>query len=142
MGKTLKTFMVVTDVGFLIYWLITWLHLVPKEYLYKNYDNELMVAWNVSFVPLDLLISCTGLLSMYFFRRNKGLWQPLCIISLTLTFCSGLQAIAFWAIQMDLDWFWWIPNLFLMIYPLFFLPGIMKFGGENDERKDHSSLGG
>lgn len=63
--------MVITDVGFLIYWLVTWLHLVPDEYLYKDYNNEIMMAWNISFVPLDLLISLTGLLSMYFLKRIR-----------------------------------------------------------------------
>ncbi|MEK4063490.1 MULTISPECIES: DUF5360 family protein [Paenibacillus] len=128
MTKPLKLLMVITDVGFLIYWLVTWLHLVPDEYLYKDYNNEIMMAWNISFVPLDLLISLTGLLSMYFFKKNKGQWLPLCLLSLSLTFCSGLQAIAFWAIRLDLDWSWWVPNLFLMVYPLFFLPSIMKKG--------------
>ncbi|MCE3198221.1 DUF5360 family protein [Paenibacillus sonchi] len=126
MTKLLKLLMVITDAGFLIYWLVTWLHLVPDEYLYKDYDNEIMMAWNVSFMPLDLLISFTGLSSMYLYTKNKRQWLPLCIISLSLTFCSGLQAIAFWAVRLDLDWFWWGPNLFLMLYPLLFLPALIK----------------
>jgi hypothetical protein len=43
------------------------------------------------------------------------------LISLVLTFCSGLQAIAFWILRADFDLSWWIPNLFLMIYPIFFI---------------------
>lgn len=122
MGRTLKTAMLVTDVGFVAYWLIVFLNLLPKDYLYKDYDNEMMVAWNLSFIPLDLLISCTGLMSIYFYRKRPQFGISLCIISLSLTFCSGLQAIAFWGLRHDFDASWWIPNLFLMIYPLFFLP--------------------
>lgn len=48
------------------------------------------------------------------------------LISLTLTFCSGLQAIAFWIIKADYDLMWWIPNLYLLIYPLFFIPKLIK----------------
>lgn len=44
MTKPLKLLMLITDVGFLIYWLVTWLHLVPDEYLYKDYKNEIMMA--------------------------------------------------------------------------------------------------
>ncbi|HFL3236890.1 TPA: DUF5360 family protein, partial [Clostridioides difficile] len=38
--------MLVTDLGFVVYWLIVFLQLLPKEFLYKDYDNEMMVAWN------------------------------------------------------------------------------------------------
>lgn len=48
------------------------------------------------------------------------------MLSLILTSCSGLQAIAFWAFKEDYDWSWWIPNMYLLIYPLFFLPGLMR----------------
>ncbi|MED4585266.1 DUF5360 family protein [Brevibacillus choshinensis] len=26
---------------------------------------------------------------------------------------------------MDFDPSWWVPNLYLMLYPLFFIPGIL-----------------
>ena len=35
-------------------------------------------------------------------------------------------AIAFWLIRGDFDPSWWIPNLYLMIYPLFFLQRFVK----------------
>jgi hypothetical protein len=47
---------------------------------------------------------------------------PLVIISLTLTMCSGLQAIAFWALRGDFAIDWWLINGFLFGYPLAFLP--------------------
>jgi hypothetical protein len=47
-------------------------------------------------------------------------------LSLALTSCSGLMAISFWAIRGDFDLSWWLPNLFLLVYPLFFLPGFLR----------------
>ena len=56
----LKYFFLITDVGFVIYWLITIFHIIPQEYLFKDYEDSILVAWNWSFT-LDLLISLTGL---------------------------------------------------------------------------------
>ncbi|WP_256758896.1 DUF5360 family protein [Cohnella sp. WQ 127256] len=126
MNKTLRALLWTTDIGFILYWSITWLGLIPKEYLYQDYSNEMLVAWNLSFIPLDLLISLTGLMSIYCFKRHNSSWLTLCILSLSLTFCSGLQAIAFWGIRLDFDLLWWIPNLYLLLYPLFFLPALAK----------------
>lgn len=126
MGKALRLSMLVTDVGFIFYWIIVFLELLPKDYLYKDYGNELMVAWNLSFLPLDLFISFTGLASILLFRKGRRIWSSYCVISLSLTFCSGLQAIVFWAIRQDFDAMWWVPNLALLIYPLIFLPRLIK----------------
>lgn len=138
MGRTLKGLMLFTDVGFVVYWVITFLGILPKEYLYKDYTNELAVAWNMSFIPLDLIISATGLISIYFYNRRSEHWAALCIVSLSLTFCSGLQAIAFWVIRLDFDVMWWTPNLFLLLYPLFFLPKLIK-QAKSVQRTGHSS---
>lgn len=43
------------------------------------------------------------------------------LISLVLTFCSGLQAIAFWVFSKNFDITLWAINLYLIIYPLFFI---------------------
>ncbi|MNZ82790.1 hypothetical protein D3C78_1014970 [compost metagenome] len=109
-----------------MYWLIIALGVLPKEYGYQDYTNEYLVHWNLSFIPLDLFISLTGLMSIYYYRKRKAVWSPLCLISLALTFCSGLQAIAFWAIRGDFDWLWWVPNVFLMIYPAVYIVDLMK----------------
>jgi hypothetical protein len=100
--------------------------MLPQEYLFKDYSNPIAVAWNWSFLPLDLCISCTGLFSLFLFKTNNIQWKNFAFISLILTFCSGLQAIAFWVIRLDFDVAWWIPNLFLLIYPLFFLKSIYQ----------------
>ncbi len=117
----MKFFFWVTDLGFLAYWLLAAFANLPPEYLFKDYDNPLMVAWNWSFLPLDLLISATGLSCLWYGKRNTSRSENLAIISLTLTACSGLQAVSFWAIRSDYSLSWWAMNLYLLIYPLFFL---------------------
>ncbi len=66
----LKTFFWITDIGFILYWLITLLQVIPEELLFKDYDNPILQAWNWSFLPLDLAISATGLASLLLFRRE------------------------------------------------------------------------
>lgn len=124
--KTLKLFFLITDLGFIFYWLIVLLHLIPDSLLFKDYNDPILQAWNWSFLPLDLFISFTGLFSLYLFRKDNPVWKQYALISLILTFCSGLQAIAFWTIRLDFDITWWIPNLFLLLYPLFFIPKLLS----------------
>ncbi|ETT81426.1 YvaD family protein [Viridibacillus sp. FSL R5-0477] len=124
--KLLKPFFLVTDVGFILYWIATYFYLIPKNVAFKDYDNPMIIAWNWSFFPLDILISITGLYSLYLCRRNHPTWESMALISLVLTFCSGLQAIAFWAFIKDFDFTWWLFNLYLMIYPLFFMKILFK----------------
>jgi hypothetical protein len=119
--RSLKAVFVLVDLGFVAYWIFAWLHLFPRDYLFKDYDNPILDAWNFSFLPLDLLVSATGLSSIWCHSRGRAVWQPLALLSLTLTFCSGLQAVAFWWLRRDFDPTWWIPNVFLMVYPLLFL---------------------
>jgi hypothetical protein len=126
--NTLKPFFVVTDVGFIVYWLITVLHLIPPQFLFQDHTNPILTAWNWSFLPLDLFISATGLSALWAHGRRLEVWQPLALVSLSLTFVSGLNAIAFWTIRGDFDPTWWLPNLYLMLYPLFFLPRFLRKG--------------
>jgi len=127
--RTLKYFFWVVDIGFILYWSITLLEFIPIEYLFKDYDNPILSAWNWSFLPLDLAISATGIGSIVLWQRGVEQWVPLALISLVLTSCSGLQAIAFWVIRGDFDPSWWLPNLFLLIYPLFFMRGLVSLSG-------------
>lgn len=121
-NEVLKTvFFLVTDIGFIVYWFITLFHLIPESVAFKDYDNPIIVEWNWSFFPLDILISITGLYSIYQYHKNNPAWTNYALVSLVLTFCSGLQAIAFWVFRKDFDITWWAANLYLMIYPLFFI---------------------
>jgi hypothetical protein len=54
--EKLKPWVLAVDIGFIAYWLITLLHLIPGEYLFQDYNNPILVAWNWSFLPLDLFI--------------------------------------------------------------------------------------
>ena len=124
--KILKLFFLFTDISFIVYWLITLLHLIPDEYLFKDYNNPLLISWNWSFFPLDISISFSGLLSLFLHKMNDNKWKITAIASLVLTFCSGLQAISFWTIRLDFDPIWWLPNLYLLIYPIFFIAKLFK----------------
>lgn len=124
--KYLKPFFLITDIGFILYWLVTALHLIPESWAFKDYTNPILVAWNWSFFPLDMCISATGLSSIYLYTKKNQLWKKLSLISLVLTFCSGLQAVAFWALRLDFDISWWSVNLYLLIYPLFFIGKVVK----------------
>lgn len=124
--KQLRYFFLLTDLGFIAYWLITILHLLPAEYLYNNYQSPVMVSWNWSFFPLDMLISGSGLLSIALYQKNNRDWKKWALVSLILTSVSGLQAISYWALSGEFDLTWWLPNLLLLCYPFFFLPKLFR----------------
>ena len=134
MGKSLRLSMLVTDIGFLVYWSIVLLGLLPSAFAYKDFDDPIVMAWNLSFIPLDFVLSIIGLLSIALYQKKHPGWLPLCIVSLCLTFCAGLQAISFWALRGDFDIGWWIPNLFLIVYPIIFIPRLIKVGLESEFR--------
>jgi hypothetical protein len=98
---------------------------IPDELLFKDYDNPILSAWNWSFLPLDLAISATGLTALRRAKRGLG-WRNLALVSFVLTSCSGLMAVSFWTLRADFDPAWWLPNLFLLLYPLWFLPGLVR----------------
>jgi Family of unknown function (DUF5360) len=128
--RGLKTALLITDIGFLGYWSLTALVAagllnIPGEYLYSDYENPLVVAWNWSFMPLDVILSLCGLAAVALHRRSVAAWKGLAIVSLSLTFCAGLMAIAFWAIRGDFDIAWWAVNAALMIWPMFYLPALI-----------------
>lgn len=124
--RLLRLLLAVTDVGFLAYWALTLLHVVPEAYLFKDYAEPLVVAWNWSFFPLDLAISLTGLSSLWLESRGDRRWPALTLVSLTLTSCSGLMALAFWTLRHDYDATWWLPNAFLLLYPLAFFGPVIR----------------
>ncbi|WP_225727064.1 MULTISPECIES: DUF5360 family protein [unclassified Nocardia] len=113
LGPT-KVAMLITDIGFLLYWAAAFARLIPPDLAYKDYTNPILSDWNFSFVALDLAASATGLASLC---RVSGS-RTLMTVSLTLTSTAGLQAIAFWALRGDFSVLWWVPNLFLLLFPL------------------------
>ena len=119
-GK-LRVLLLLTDIGFLLYWCVSALAVIPPQWLFKDYSDPILQAWNWSFLPLDLLASGTGLWALSQARRKRPTWRALALVSCVLTFVAGLMAISFWSLRHDLDWLWWFPNLYLMIWPMFFL---------------------
>lgn len=136
----LRYFFWVVDVGFIAYWVLTFLAVIPEEYLFKDYHDPILMAWNWSFLPLDLCISATGLASLRMWHKGVPQWRSLAIVSLTLTSCSGLQAVAFWALRSDFDPVWWALNLFLLLYPIFFLPALVGGGEKTVENQGRNSI--
>ncbi len=126
MTPRLKTLMLLTDGGLLTYWLVTFLVTkglieVPMEWFYSDYHNPAVVSWNWSFVPLDIILSVVGLASVRLAGLGDARWQPLMVLSLTMTSCAGLMAISFWAVRMEFDAAWWAANLYLFFWPLPYL---------------------
>lgn len=110
----------------LTYWSVTALMAlsvisVPGEWLFKDYHDARVMAWNWSFLPIDLLLSFTGLWALRLEGHGNPQWRLWAAISLTLTVCAGLMALSYWVLVQDFDLTWWIPNLFLTVWPLPFL---------------------
>lgn len=114
----LRLNLLVTDLGFLLYWLVSAFSLLPSDWLYKDATNPILLAWNWSFAPVDLVASITGLVALRLAQSSSKAWQSLAVVSAALTFCAGLLAISFWAIRHDFELAWWLPNLYLVIWPL------------------------
>ncbi|QIP87287.1 YvaD family protein [Streptomyces sp. Tu 2975] len=124
--RLVKSAMLVTDVAFLVYWTASLLTLIPARHAYKDFDDPVMSDWNYSFLPLDVAASATGLAALYLLRGSGGersghhraSWRSLMLVSLTLTSTAGLQAVVFWALRGDWSVTWWVPNLFLLLFPI------------------------
>ncbi len=131
MPTNLKIALATTDIAFLIYWLVSGLaqfgvlHM-PPEWMYAHYDQPIVVAWNWSFLPLDLAFSFSGLTAVAAAQRGSQLWRPLALLSLAFTMAAGGMAVSYWTILGEFDPAWFLPNLTLVIWPLFFLPGLIN----------------
>ena len=115
----------ITEVGMLLYWVFATLVFfklisVDPALMYSDYQNEIIVAWNWSFFPIDVLFAILGLLSRYVFKATQTK-QVASIVSLSLMFCAGLMAISFWIFNQSFDLFWWAINIWLMVLSSIFL---------------------
>ena len=121
----------ITDFGMLTYWSVTALMAlsiisIPGEWLFKDYHDPRVMAWNWSFFPIDILLSLTGIWALRLEARGDERWRIWATVSLTLTVCAGLMAISYWVLVQDYGPNWWVPNLFLLIWPLPFLYLLMS----------------
>lgn len=121
----------ITDVLFLLYWAaalgdLFGLFELPAQLMYAGYREPQVAAWNWSFFPLDIGFSVLGLWAVRLARAGNQLWRPIALVSLVLTLVAGLMAVAYWTILKQFDPSWFLPNLALLIWPLFFLPGLVR----------------
>ena len=131
MPRSLKALITLTDVLFILYWSVAaLLELgvidISQELMYANYDDPRVVAWNWSFFPLDIAFSVIGLTAVRASGTGNAIWRPLAIISLILTMTAGGMAVSYWAILGEFDPSWFLPNLLLVIWPLFYLPELIR----------------
>jgi len=108
-----------TEIAMLAYWVAAalvcaGLLAIPPEFMYSDYRNELVVAWNWSFLPIDVLFATLGLWARFgnLDARRRAMVST---IALTLMFCAGAMAIAYWSINLQFDALWWGANLWLML---------------------------
>lgn len=114
-----KLLLTITEGGMILYWIFAasvaaGLIYVAPEYMYSDYENPTVVAWNWSFLPIDVIFAVTGLYSR-FGNVQSTRQSILSTFSLSLMFCAGLMAISFWAVMGSFDSFWWGMNLWLML---------------------------
>lgn len=114
-----KTLLTITEGGMILYWIFASsvaleLISVPPEYMYSDYANPTVVAWNWSFLPLDLTFALTGLYSRYG-KMTLSRQATLSTFSLSLMWCAGLMAVSFWVVVGSYDPFWWGINLWLVL---------------------------
>ena len=87
---------------------------ISPEYMYSDYTNPIVVAWNWSFFPIDIIFATTGLFAR-FGNITESRQTLLSMFSLSLMFCAGLMAISFWVVQGSFEPFWWLINLWLVL---------------------------
>ena len=113
--RTQKVFVWAIDLGFIAYWLLISLRVLPSEAMFSGYEKPEVQAWNWSFLPLDILASLTGILGNTTKRFDK---KTLLTISLVLTSVAGGMAVGYWAFIGDFELSWWLPNLVLLLFPI------------------------
>ncbi len=131
MSPALRALLLMTDLGFLAYWAVMGVHAagiltLPPDWLYPNADDARVAAWNWSFLPLDVAFSLIGLAATSAARRGDPIWRPLALISLVLTMTAGLMAVSYWTLTREIAWSWWLANLFLLVWPIPFLRGLVR----------------
>ena len=108
---TRKAFLVVTDLGLLLYWILTATGTVSVG------GDVLLTAWNWSFLPLDLLAVAAGLVWSVLPKGHR--WAaPMLAAALALTLAAGLMALSFFALWGTWDASWWLVNLWLTLMPV------------------------
>lgn len=122
----------ITEIGMLVYWLFAGLVaigliVVQPQLMYADYTDSAVIAWNWSFLPIDVLFAISGLSARYL-PLNSLLASKLEVFSLSLMFCAGLMAISYWVIVQFYDNLWWGLNIWLMVLPVYVAISTYKKG--------------
>lgn len=130
MSRSLFLGILITDLIFALYWAVSAAYLaglvdVPEAYLFSGYHDRHLMAWNWSFVPLDLAATAFGA-GAILASRQKREWRTLAAVSLALWSAAGGMAIAYWTLMGEFDPSWFLPNLLVFVWPLFFLPRLVS----------------
>lgn len=130
MSRSLILGILVTDLAFTLYWVVSAAYLVglvdvPEAYLFSGYHDRRLMAWNWSFLPLDLAATAFGAWAILAARQKRE-WKTLAAVSLALWSTAGGMAIAYWTLMGEFDPSWFLPNLLVFIWPLFFLPKLVS----------------
>ena len=123
-----KAIVWVIDVGFIVYWSLIVFRALPPEVMFEGYELREVQAWNWSFFPLDILAAITGIIGQTTKRLNSSVFL---IISLVLTSVAGGMALAYWVVLGYFDILWWLPNLVLLLFPLW---PLHQFAVKNPKR--------
>lgn len=131
MSPALRWSILITDILFLVYWSISLVALtgaitLPATFMYGGFDQPRVVAWNWSFLPLDVAFSISGLMAVGAARRGDPAWRSLALISLCFTIAAGGLAIGYWTILQEFDPAWFLPNLAIFLWPFIFLPKLVR----------------
>ena len=123
-----KAIVWVIDVWFIVYWSLIVFRALPPEVMFEGYELREVQAWNWSFFPLDILAAITGIIWQTTKRLNGSVFL---IISLVLTSVAGGMALAYWVVLGYFDILWWLPNLVLLLFPLW---PLYQFAIKNPKR--------
>ena len=109
-NKITETLLTITEGGMLFYWCFATLVVldliyVEPEMMYSDYKNPLIVSWNWSFFPLDMLFAIVGLLGRFSTLQPKKK-ETLSVVSLSLMFCAGLIAVPFGQYEEAMIFLW------------------------------------
>ena len=131
MPQGLRRFIGIVDSAMVVYWAVSLaaclgLINLPAASMYAGYGTAHTDAWNWSFAPLDLTFALVGFVALYKARGRSPAWRGYAILSLALTMCAGGMAVAYWALLMEFDASWWLPNLVLLLFPLIWLPRLLE----------------
>lgn len=123
LSMTQKTIVWVIDIGFIVYWTLIILRVLPPEVMFEGYEKPEVQAWNWSFLPLDIAAAVAGIVGQTTKRLDSTV---LLTTSLVLTSVAGGMALAYWVVLGYFDILWWVPNLVLLIFPLWPLYHFIK----------------